>query len=209
LPVNPALSVKQLKPRKVYSRGRGYTDAEAVKVLKASRAFEPNEDINGYIREKPELVSANRWVPIICAFTGARVSEITQLRKEDIRQFDGAWVIRITLEAGSVKVGGYRDVPLHPQIIEEGFPDFLKNAGQGPLFHNGTTPDIYVRKSKQILNQLADWLRTAELRPEGLAPNHAWRHRLKTQYIELGISDRVMDAIQVTLAGPRVIAMAT
>ena len=196
IPDNPALSVKQPKPRKVYGRERGYTDAEAVKVLKASRSYVPTADVNGYVREKPELVSAKRWVPIICAFTGARVTEITQLRKEDIRHEVGMWIARITPDAGSVKAGGYRDVPLHPQIIAEGFADFHKAAGQGPLFHNGTTPDSYVRKSKQISNQLADWLRLTGLRPEGLAPNHAWRHRLKTQCMELGISDRVMDAIQ-------------
>jgi integrase len=152
--------------------------------------------VNGYVREKPELVFAKRWVPIICAFTGARVAEITQLRKEDIRQDDGTWIARISPDAGSVKAGGFRDVPLHPQIIAEGFAEFVANAGQGPLFHNGTTPDSYIRKSKKISNQLADWLRLTGLRPEGLAPNHAWRHRLKTQCMELGISDRVMDAIQ-------------
>tara|TARA_R110002051_G_scaffold30487_1_gene70521 strand:- start:28063 stop:29631 length:1569 start_codon:yes stop_codon:yes gene_type:complete len=194
--MNPALSVKQPKPRKVYNRERGYTDAEAVKVLKVSRSYEPTGDMNGYIREKPELVAAKRWVPIICAFTGARVSELTQLRKEDIRQEEGMWIARITPDAGSVKAGGYRDVPLHPQIIAEGFADFLNDAGQGPLFHNGTSPDSYVRKSKQISNQLANWLSLAGLCPEGLAPNHAWRHRLKTQCMELEISDRVVDAIQ-------------
>lgn len=193
---NPASSVKQPKPRKVYGRERGYTDAEAVKVLSLSRAYAPQADINGYIRERPELVSAKRWVPIICAFTGARVSELTQLRREDLRQEDGIWIARITPEAGSVKAGGYRDVPLHPQIIEEGFADFLTEAGQGPLFHNGKGPDDYVRKSKQISNQLASWLTASGLLSDGLAPNHAWRHRFKTQCIELGISDRVMDAIQ-------------
>lgn len=196
LPENPATSVKQRKPRKVYNRERGYTDAEAVKVLNASRAHMPNEDENGYIREKPQLTAAKRWVPIICAYTGARVTEVTQLRKEDFRLEDGQCIARITPDAGSVKAGGYRDVPLHPQIMKEGFGDFLKGAREGPLFHNGVGPDSYVRKSKQISNQLGDWLRTTGLRPEGLAPNHAWRHRFKTQCLELGISDRVMDAIQ-------------
>ena len=196
LPENPALLVKQRKPRKVYNRERGYTDAEAVKVLKASRAHVPNQDENGYIREKPQFTAAKRWVPIICAFTGARVTEITQLRKEDFRKEEGKWIARITPDAGSVKAGGYRDVPLHSQITKQGFGEFLENAGQGPLFHNGVGPDSYVRKSKQISNQLADWLRKTGLRPDGLAPNHAWRHRFKTQCLELGISDRVMDAIQ-------------
>ncbi|MGJ8626750.1 MAG: DUF6538 domain-containing protein [Sulfitobacter sp.] len=96
LPENPATTVKQ---RKVYNRERGYTDAEASKV---SRTHMPNQDENGYIRETPQFTAAKRWVPITRAFTGARVTEITQLRKEDFRKEDGQWIARITPDAGSV-----------------------------------------------------------------------------------------------------------
>src|SRR6476661_5273917 len=34
--------------------------------------------------------SAFRWVPWICAYTGARVNELTQLRKQDVRMVEGA-----------------------------------------------------------------------------------------------------------------------
>ena len=190
---NVAQNVRQPKPRKMQSREKGYTTDEAVKVLKASRAYEPNADQMGRVREKPNLIAAKRWVPIICAFSGARVSEITQMRKEDVRKVDGRWVARITPEAGSVKSGGYRDVPLHPQIIEQGFVVFIEDASPGPLFHNGTDPKAYKQKSEQAASQLRDWLRESELTPAGLQPNHAWRHRLKTQCRELGISDRVVD----------------
>lgn len=196
LPENVAQNVRQPKPRKVQSRERGYTTDEAVKLLKASRSYQPHADEKGRVREKPNLIAAKRWVPIICAFTGARVSEITQMRKEDVRNVDGQWVARITPDAGSVKSGGYRDVPLHPQIIDEGFAEFIEEASQGPLFHNGNDPKTYKQKSEQAASQLRDWLRERELTPAGLQPNHAWRHRLKTQCRELGVSDRVVDAIQ-------------
>lgn len=32
--------------------------------------------------------------------------------------------------------------------------------------------------------------------PDGVSPNHGWRHNLKTIAQELEISDRVVDAIQ-------------
>lgn len=32
--------------------------------------------------------------------------------------------------------------------------------------------------------------------PEGVQPSHGWRHRFKTLGRELGLSDRVIDAIQ-------------
>lgn len=195
LPENVAQNVKQPKPRKVYGRERGYTDAEAVKVLKASRAYEPQPDSIGRMRESEQMANLKPWVPIICALTGARVSEITQLRKEDIRKVDGHWVARITPDAGTVKSGGYRDVPLHSQIIEEGFAQFVADAEPGPMFHNATEPEKYQNAAVIVSNKLSDWLRLSGLRPEGQQPNHAWRHRLKTQCRELGVSDRVVDAI--------------
>lgn len=193
---NPAATVKQPKPRKVYSRERGFTDAEALTVLKASRGYEPPADEFGRVRETPQLTAAKRWVPLLCAFSGARVSEMTQLRAEDIRSEGDVHVMRITPEAGTVKAGGYRDVPLHPQIIAEGFLEFVKEVGQGPLFHNGRDPAKYAAKAKRIANQIADWLRVNEIVPEGVQPTHGWRHRFKTLSRELGISERVMDAIQ-------------
>lgn len=196
LPENVAASVKQPKPKKVYGRERGYTDDEAQSVLIATRSYQPTADVNGYVRESEKAANLKRWVPIICAFTGARVSEITQLRKEDVRNVDEQWVARITPDAGTVKAGSYRDVPLHSQIINEGFADFVASSPSGPLFHNADKPEKYKRAAEIVSNKLSDWLRESKLTPTGLQPNHAWRHRLKTQCRELGISDRVVDAIQ-------------
>lgn len=196
LPENVAQEVKQPKPRKKHLREKGYKLDEAVRILRASRIYEPNQDENGYVREKPNLVSAKRWVPLISAFTGARVSEITQLRKDDVTKIDGHWVVRITPEAGTVKTSAYRDVPLHRQVIEEGFIDFVDGAPAGPLFHNGTKPEEYEKKAKQASGQLGDWLRDTGLRVEGVQPNYGWRHRFKTQCIEIGILQRIYDALQ-------------
>lgn len=196
LPENVAATVKQPKKKKVYSRERGYTDAEAVFVLKASRNYQPKADEYGRVRETPQAVAAKRWVPILCAFTGARVSEITQLRADDVRKEGDRLVIRITPDAGTVKAGGYRDVPLHRQIASHGFENFVKSVGQGPLFHNGTDPARYAAKAQRMSNQIADWLRINEIKPDGVQPNHAWRHRLKTQGLELGLNSRVIDAMQ-------------
>ena len=196
LPQNVAAGVKQPKPRRVHSREQGYTDPEAMKLLKASRAYIPNEDKFGRTREMLHLIAAKRWVPIICAFTGARVSEVTQMRCEDVRKEAGQWVVRITPDAGTVKSGGYRDVPLHPQIIKEGFAEFVAAAKPGPLFHGGTDPANYASKAVRITNQLSEWIRDRELAPLEVQPNYGWRHRFKTQCRELGISDRVVDAMQ-------------
>jgi len=197
LPDNPAGTVKQAKPRKVYSRERGYTDKEAVVVLKASRAHIPRPNQFGFIRETTHMTAAKRWVPILCAFSGARVSEMSQLRKEDVRKEDDRYIIRISPDAGTVKSGGYRDVPIHRQIIKEGFIEFVNAAKPGPLFHGATDSAKYSRAAQTTSDQLARWLRKEGLTPDEVdQPNYAWRHRLKTQALELGLTIRVVDAMQ-------------
>jgi integrase len=63
---------------------------------------------------------AKRWVPWLCAYTGARVGEIAQLRKQDVRWVDGHYVIHITPEPGTVKTDEPRDVVLHSHLIQRG-----------------------------------------------------------------------------------------
>jgi hypothetical protein len=46
--------------------------------------------------------------------------------------------MRITADAGTVKAGGYRDVPLHPQLVDLGFTDFVNASPDGPLFYRAT-----------------------------------------------------------------------
>ncbi|WP_209425061.1 integrase [Pararhodobacter sp. SW119] len=196
LPANVAATVRQPKPRKVHSRERGYTDAEALAVLKASIAHQPKPNQFGFVRETAHMTAAKRWSPILCAFSGARISEITQLRKEDIRCEGKHWVMRITPEAGTVKTGAWRDVPIHRQVVALGFIDFVQAAADGPLFHGAANPARFAMAAASVSDELAKWLRRSGIAPKGIQPNHAWRHRLKTKAREIGISDRVVDAIQ-------------
>jgi hypothetical protein len=95
---NPASKVDVVVPKKVQLREeKGLNDAEASVILKAALVAEPDlrSPLRGFGR---------RWVPWICAYTGARVGEITQMRAEDVfRHSSGVQCIRITPEAGSQK----------------------------------------------------------------------------------------------------------
>lgn len=196
LPHNPAAAVKQAKPKLQRAREAGYTDAEAVKVLKLSRSYQPNVDEFGRVRETVETVNAKRWVPLLCAFSGARVAEITQLRQEDLRKEGDRWIIRITPDAGTMKAGHFRDVPLHRQIVAEGFVQFVEQAEPGPLFHNGTDPAHIAAKAARMANKVGTWLQESGVVPAGVQPNYAWRHRFKTQARDMGADIRVVDGIQ-------------
>ena len=89
LPTNEAITVRQQVTRKIQTREKGYTTEEAVKILKASLRHMPAERANPSNRESAHITAAKRWVPLLCAFTGARITEMTQLRKEDVRQEGG------------------------------------------------------------------------------------------------------------------------
>lgn len=196
LPENVAATVRQARPKRQRTREAGYTDAEALAVLKATVHYQPKQDSNGRIHEAPKFTSAKRWLPILYAFTGARVAEMTQLRKEDVRQEGDRWVIRVTPDAGTVKAGGYRDVPPHRQVIDLGFITFVEVAKPGHLFHNEADPARSAIVAGRLGSKLGNWLQEAHLVPTGVQPSHGWRHRFKTQAREIGLSDRIADAIQ-------------
>ena len=194
---NVADRVRARAPRKALARERGLTDAEAGAILNACCSYAPARRQNPRTAESAYTTVAKQWIPWLCAFSGARVAEIAQLRKVDVR-LDGAIPhIRITPDAGSVKTGLFRDMPLHPQLIELGFPDFVKSAADGPLFFDGHSERKGARHpSKQVAQRLAVWIRSLKLISDQVDPNHGWRHRMKTIARDLGADMRVVDSIQ-------------
>ena len=169
---NPSEHVKVSadKPRQV--RSKGFTESEARAVLTAA------------LRSTD---TALRWLPFLAAYTGARIGELVQLRRDDFLEEDGHAFVRLTPEAGSVKTGAYRDVPLHPALIDAGILAFVaKHKGKGSLFPSNSAQRV-ARFVKRVLDLPAG---------RGLSPNHAWRHRFKTIAREAGLDLRAADAIQ-------------
>jgi integrase len=201
LETNVAEKVRQEVPKKSRTREKGFTLPEAIAVLKIARDYQPKVVDNQANNEAPQTTAAKRWTPMLCAHTGARVTEITQLRKQDIRKEGDTYVMRITADAGTVKAGDYRDVPMHQQLIDMGFMDFVNASPDGPLFyragkgHNGKDRDAR-KASQQVSGRISKWLQELGVIPDGVQPNHGWRHRFKTLATEIGISERVADAIQ-------------
>lgn len=146
-----------------------------------------------------ERAFAQRWVPWLCAYTGARVNEMTQLRREDVRQIDGVWTLLITPEAGGVKTNEARTVPVHEHLIAQGFIEAVESKPSGPLFYSRSKErGGSVRgQHKKVGMFLADWVRnTAGVTDQAVQPNHAWRHTFKTIAFEVGIDERAADYIQ-------------
>lgn len=169
--VNPVQGTEVAPERVVKVRSKGFTDDEAKAILKAA-----------LLTDDP----AKRWLPWLEAYTGCRVGELVQLRREDFQTEGGVPYFRVTPEAGSVKTGEFRPVPLHPHLVELGLLDFVREVKAGAIFKPGDAKVVgrFVRGVLKL--------------PEGrtVAPNHAWRHRLKTVARELGLDRAAIDALQ-------------
>jgi integrase len=193
---NPFASVRVSVPRKNRSRETKAFRAEEVRTILNAASAETDAG--------RASSAARRWVPWLCAYTGARVGEITQLRGADVVQQEGVDAIRITPEAGTVKTGQARLVPLHDHLTAQGFLAFAKAKGKGPLFYQ--IPRAAPREADDATNprkppyvkareRLAAWVRSIGVDDPELQPNHAWPHTFKQVADRAGITERTSDYI--------------
>lgn len=188
---NPFERLEVIGPKDTQTRRKDLTDSEAQTILRAALGPQPKGLSEAHAR-------ARRWVPWICAYTGARVNEITQLRAMDIRQIDGVWVIHITPDAGSVKTHKARFVPIHSHLIEQGLTDLAKAGDATPLFYQPAAArkgSLSHPLASQMGSKLAKWVRELGV-TEVESPNHGWRHRFKTLARRVGMDPEARDAIQ-------------
>ncbi|MDT4737078.1 DUF6538 domain-containing protein [Bradyrhizobium sp. WYCCWR 12699] len=188
LAINPAKEARIEGRGKKRIREKWFLEGEIAAILNAALA------VQGTKRENPKTTAAKRWVPWLCAYSGARVVEMIQLRREDIRREGIAWVIRVNPEAGDVKTDDYRDVPVHEHLIATGFIEFVQQSRPGHLFCDigkdgntaGTADGVYKRVYTMVRSVLTD---------DRVQPNHAWRYTFKTFGHDAGLNDLTIDAI--------------
>ncbi|MFK4794781.1 DUF6538 domain-containing protein [Sphingobium sp. ZW T5_29] len=188
-PTRDVARVSQVKAPKL--RDKDFTRDEQRTILTTASKIDTSGDGG-----RQALV--RRWVPWICAYTGARVNEITQLRAEDVQQIDGHWVIKITPEAGRVKTNEVRYVPVHEHLLEQGFLTIVKTQKAGPIFYDPErgNPESERGQYKKAGERLAQWVRSLGVTDPSIKPNHAWRHTFKTIANEVGVSERAADYMQ-------------
>jgi len=183
LAYNPFARVKIAVPRKIATReSKAFTDNEAQTILREALAY----------NEAGALKDAKRWLPWLCAYSGARAGEIAQLRGQDVKERDGVWAMTLTPDAGTVKSRKPRSVPLHEHIIAQSFLDFVRSRGDGPLFYDGNPDEKRVR---HIVQKVGEWVRTLEIDDPEIRPNHAWRHLFKLIAERASIPERLSDVI--------------
>lgn len=161
-----------------------YDDAEAKRILLAARKEE------GWLR----------WLPWLLCFTGARVSELAELRRRDVRARDGVTVLDIVplaARAGKNDIA-QRMIPLHPAVIAEGFLNYVAGLPpdpNGPLFPS-IAPDPHGSRVHPATVQSGRWVRdVVGIKDPDKAPNHSWRHRMEDELRKVRALPEVQDAI--------------
>jgi integrase len=150
LPSNPAqgITIKLGKPKKL--RGKGLTEDETKALLNAAFHVQRGGESAG-------TFAAKRWVPILAAYTGARVGELAQLRKQDVTREGAHWTILISPEAGTVKTNEARKAVLHVHLVELGFPEFVRTAAPGHLFLKPAKDGDVLGPLQGLKNRLAEF----------------------------------------------------
>ncbi|MGY3328904.1 integrase [Mesorhizobium sp. USDA 4775] len=179
LPANVASDIRDRRDGPAPGK-KGYDIEEATAILGAT--------FNGSSKDiSAPHKRALFWVPWICAYTGLRVTEITQLRGVDVRADGDIPYLLITPEAGSTKSGRAWMTAVHPHLVELGLLDMFKEVGERPAFYvpypDGTdlTKLTGKRRSEEAGVRVGNWT-TEELGipAPGGKPNHAWRHLFTT-----------------------------
>ena len=192
---NPFADVKVDVPKRSRSREtKAFRREEVLMILKAA---------SDYKQPQTATERTRRWVVWLCAYSGARAGEITQLRGIDIERCDDFHVMRLTPDAGPIKTRQTRIVPIHEHIIKQGFLDTVRQVGNGPLFYNlDETPRANVDPLKPSRSRaatarahLSDWVRELGVKDPEVSPTHAWRHTFKQRAARNGITENVHDEI--------------
>lgn len=161
-----------------------FTDEEAKTILSAARKQ------TGWLR-------CGSWV--LC-FTGARISEVAELKRSDVRNEAGTWFFDIKPTAqrqGKTKTF-QRMLPLHPALIAEGFLAYveaLPDDANTPLFPD-LTPDPKGGRTTPAGSKLSRWMKgTVKITDGTKAPAHSWRHRMEDELRTARVPEEVTDAI--------------
>jgi hypothetical protein len=122
------------KPERSRLRNEGWSDDE-LKLLFGSDLFRDRQ-----------ADPANYWIPVICAFTGARLSEVAGMQRADVDRRKGLWTFYLAREHGKTE-DSRRIIPIPETISSLGWIDYLKTLPKGGPLFPGTIRDRSARRS--------------------------------------------------------------
>lgn len=139
------------------------------------------------------------WIPLLCLFTGSRISEIAQLRVDDVGERDGVPLIHLRHDRSlgqRTKGKRTRIAALHEHVLAAGFKAYWQaqvdraNAdGERSLF-----PDMRTREGDPVGSETGRWFRRYLERigvkdgADGMGA-HSFRHTITVAMRNAGFLD--------------------
>lgn len=152
--------------------------------------------------------AAAYWLPLLSLYTGARLEELGQLHTVDVKQEKGIWHLDINdvIEDDRVKMrhpkrlksaSARRKLPLHPQLIQAGFLDYL--AAIKAQNHIRLFPLLKADCKGDLTGNFSKWWSRYRRRigiKGKLKPFHSLRHTFKDAMreaeIDVMVANRLM-----------------
>lgn len=152
------------------------------------------ENRSGLVRK-----DSHKWAALLGLFTGARLNEICQLEIADIQQESDIWVLNITDEGDNNKrvkaKASRRKVPLHAELLQLGFLDFVKSRMDGQRLF----PDFSYNVNSGYGRNLGRWYNESFLPKLGIKEPglvfHSLRHTMVTRLGQAGVAEPIYQCI--------------
>jgi integrase len=116
-----------------------------------------------------------------------RLEEVCQLHQEDIKQVDGVYVIDVNDHDDKrlKTIASKRLVPIHPNLIDMGFLDFIKSRPKGHLWiHLKKGRDGYGRNLGSWFNKLIRKIGVANPKVSFHSFRHTFSNQLKQSDVQ-------------------------
>lgn len=145
------------------------------------------------------------WLPILGYYTGCRLGELVQLAIEDVQDADGLHFLDInekvllgTDEKSVKSVAGMRKVPVHPDLLELGFLDFVARRAKQDKANVRLFKEIKFGADKQASTVYSKTFARL-MNKVGLTDSrlvfHSWRHGVEDALRDAEVQPYIIDAI--------------
>lgn len=149
------------------------------------------------ITKYSEFKKADLWVPLLCLFSGMRVSEACQLTVDSIIEIDGIKVFNIDSadEYTHLKTdNAYRQIPVHSHLLDLGFLNFIakqKSRGNKLLF-NEKPDDEYGDWSKKISSRFLRILNNLGMKAGNRPTIYGLRHTFIDELQQVDVNENIV-----------------
>lgn len=175
---NPFIKLQIKKEIKASEERKVFTKSDLKKLFSLDVFKEPDNEAWHY------------WLPILGLYTGARINELCQLYKGDVKKVDGIWCININADKPDQKLkskSSWRNIPIHSKLLELGFIDYVQSLPEGRLFPTlkYLPEDGYGKYPSKWFSFQRDKALTKEERYKKTF--HSFRHTVANEFKQLGV----------------------